>query len=144
MAGMGPAPSPNRRRTNADTFGAEKVTVQADGRTRGPALAGSYGPETRAWYSTWRKSAQARTFTPTDWQRLAMLAPLVDIFFREPDVKLMTEIRQNEALLGATPLDRLRARISVQAKPETQPKSSKSKPAEVTAISDRRRRLIEG
>lgn len=143
MAGMGPAPSPNRRRANADTFAADKITVTADGRTRGPALTGNYGPETIAWYATWRKSAQARTFTPTDWQRLVMIAPLVDMFFANPDVKLMTEIRQNEALLGATPLDRLRARIAVQPKDEPA-KASKPQPAGVTAISDRRRRLIEG
>lgn len=144
MAGMGPAPSPNRRRANADTFAADKTTVQADGRTRGPALGRGYRTETRAWYATWRKSAQARAFTPTDWQRLMMLAPLVDSYWREPDVKLLTEIRQNESLLGATPLDRLRARISVVQAPERAPKPGKSQPAGVTAISDRRRRLIEG
>lgn len=145
MAGMGPAPSENRRRRNPDAFGVEKVTVTADGRTRGPALVAKYGPETRAWYATWRKSAQARTFTPTDWQRLAMLAPLVQQFFDKPDVKLMTEIRQNEALLGATPLDRLRARIAVAPKDEpTRRPATRAQPAKVTAISDRRRRLIEG
>ena len=139
MAGMGPAPSPNRRRTT-DTFNVEKVTVTADGRTRGPALAADYGPEVRAWYATWRKSAQARAFTPTDWQRLLMVAYVVE----KPDVKLMTEIRQNEALLGATPLDRLRARIAVEPKDEPAARTGSRRPAEVTAISDRRRRLIEG
>lgn len=142
MAGMGPAPSENRRRRNADTFAADKTTVTADGRTRGPALPDGYGHMTAAWYSTWRKSAQAQTFTPTDWQRLLMLAPLVDRYFDAPDVKLLTEIRQNESLLGATPLDRLRGRVTVAPKPAPERKSSTSRPAgKVTAIGDRRARL---
>lgn len=125
MPGMGPPPSENRRRTNADTFGGPQ-TVRADGRTRGPALKGSWSKSTRDWYNTWRKSPQAALFTTTDWQRLVMLAPLVESFFASPDVKLMTEIRQNETLLGATHMDRLRTRITIERdeRPAVAPVSS--------------------
>jgi hypothetical protein len=37
-----------------------------------------------------------------------MLAHLVDRYYADPDAKLLTEIRQNEQLLGATPADRRR------------------------------------
>ena len=134
MPGMGPPPSANRRRTNADTF-TPTDTVAADGRTRGPALKGTYSAQTRAWYTTWRKSPQSLVFTPTDWQRLTMLAPLVDLYFREPDVKLLTEIRQNESLLGATHLDRLRGRMKVE-------QVAKSRPTAVAAPSDDYRRRL--
>jgi hypothetical protein len=75
-----------------------------------PGLAGSFSEETRRWYATWAGSPQASMFTGTDWQRLAMLAPLVDAYFAEPTKELLGEIRLNEALLGATPVDRLRLR----------------------------------
>lgn len=135
VPGLGPAPNPNRRRVNKDTFGGPQ-TVRADGRTRGPALKGTWSAATRSWYNTWRKSPQASLFTATDWQRLTMLAPLVERFFAEPDVKLMTEIRQNETLLGATHLDRLRTRISI----ETSDRQSAAL-ATVTPADDYRRNL---
>ena len=134
MPGMGPPPSENRRRTNADTF-TPTDTVTADGRTRGPALKGAYSAQTKAWYATWRKSPQSLVFTATDWQRLAMLAPLVDLYFREPDVKLLTEIRQNESLLGATHVDRLRGRLKVN-------QSTKPGPAAAPVASDGYRRRL--
>lgn len=145
MPGMGPAPSENRVRRNADTFSADKTTVTADGRSRGPNLPrGVFCEKTREWYATWRRSAQGRVFTPTDWQRLLMLAYVVDDFFGSGDAKLLAEIRQNESLLGATPLDRLRGRIAVEAKPAAE-KSRRVRPEPgVTSLDSRRRRLAEG
>lgn len=135
MAGMGPPPKQNKRRANADTFGGPNQ-VAADGRTRGPQLKGDWSPETRAWYLNWRKSPQARLFTSTDWQRLQMLASLVEAFNQAPTVSLMAEIRQNEALLGATHLDRLRGRIAVEGKA-----AAPSKLASVTPADAYRKRL---
>lgn len=115
MAGYGPPPAENRRRRNADRYDGLQVTVDADGKVEAPKLpnARSYSKATRDWYATWCASPQAQTFTVTDWQRLHMLAPLVDRYFEAPDKQLMAEIRLNESLLGATHVDRLRARIKV-------------------------------
>ena len=134
MPGMGPPPSENRRRVNADTF-TPTDTVAADGRTRGPALKGDYSAATRAWYATWRKSPQSLVFTATDWQRLTMLARVVEAFFDSGDVKLLTEIRQNESLLGATHVDRLRGRLKVN-------QSTKPGPAAAPVASDGYRRRL--
>lgn len=100
-----------------------------------PALPGRWPAAVKNWYETWCSSPQAQTFTVTDWQRLHMLAPLVDRYFKMPDKALMAEIRLNESLLGATHADRLRARIKVEKPPP------EGVPAGVTAIQTYRDRL---
>lgn len=70
--------------------------------------------ETVEWYRTWQASPQAQQFVGTDWQRLAMLAPLVDRYFLDPTTSLLAEIRLSESLLGATVADRLRLRTEVK------------------------------
>jgi hypothetical protein len=67
-----------------------------------------FGARTVEWYRNWRRTPQSAQFTVTDWQRLHMLALVVEQFFQVPDTKLMAEIRLNEERLGATPVDRLR------------------------------------
>lgn len=140
MAGMGPPPSQQRRRRNADTFEGHAVTVPAAGKVKAPPLpnSGDYSARTRRWYKTWTESPQAAAFTVTDWQRLHMLAPLVDAYFASPDGKLFAEIRLNESLLGATHVDRLRARIKVEAPPKAPPAA----PGEDEVAAARRRRLL--
>lgn len=139
MAGNGPPPSENKRRRNADRYEGLQVKVDATGKAQAPALPGAkdYSEQTRAWYATWCSSPQAQTFTVTDWQRLHMIAPLVEYYFNSPDTRLMTEIRLNESLLGATHVDRLKARIKVEApQPEGPPV-----PDEVGA--KRRQRILD-
>ena len=142
MAGYGPAPAERRRRRNADTYADVQVTVSADATAAAPPLpnADKYLDATRDWYETWAASPQAAVFVGTDWQRLHMLAPLVDQYFRLPDSKLLAEIRLNESLLGATHVDRLRARIKVE------PKSAAADRADAGNVTDltraRRRRLM--
>lgn len=141
MAGMGPPPSENKRRRNKDEFEDQAVTVSADAEVRGPELphAALYGPQTIAWYETWRRAPQAAAFVGTDWQRLHMLAPLVDAYYLEPSSKLLAEIRLNEGLLGATHVDRLRGRIKIaQSKPQPS-----APPAGVADLTSRRRRLTD-
>jgi hypothetical protein len=87
--------------------------VVEDGEVRGPELVGDFSPFTRDWYDTWRRSAQGQLFTSTDWLRVRMLAPLVDAYSRRPSAAAFSEIRLNEERLGATYVDRLRARIRV-------------------------------
>ncbi|MFD0570149.1 hypothetical protein ACFQ0T_14110 [Kitasatospora gansuensis] len=90
--------------------------LPADGYT-GPApdLPGGhdYDSRTLAWYNTWKSSPQAATFLATDWQRLAMLAELVEQYWEEPKKDLLGEIRLNEASLGGTAADRMRLRWSL-------------------------------
>ena len=124
MAGTGPAPKPDdqRRRANAPAHGAERGLVN-DEVLRGPALAGllptlpEEGPVADAvarWWETWRRSPMAQTFLGTDWQRLAMLAPLVAAYWSEPNTKDLAEIRLNEERLGATMGDRLKVRVRIE------------------------------
>lgn len=99
------------------------TTLTADGVVRGPDLEEvtdrSWDKDVLRWYQTWRESAQAQLFTPTDWQRLAILAPLVEKHFSGPTGATMSEIRLNEERLGATIVDRLRARITVTTGDDT-------------------------
>lgn len=139
MAGNGPPPAEHRRRRNADTYADVAVKVKAgDATVRGPRLTGRYLAATREWYETWRRAPQAAAFVDTDWRRLLMLAPLVDAYFRRPHHLTLGEIRQNESLLGATHVDRLKARIKVELPAEDKDTAPS---AGVTAINDYRSRI---
>ncbi|MER7208547.1 hypothetical protein ABT340_15860 [Streptosporangium sp. NPDC000239] len=72
----------------------------------------SYSVATQRWWDTWAESDQAESFKATDWQRLQMLAPLVESYYRRPGHNALAEIRQNESLLGATVTDRMRLRMN--------------------------------
>lgn len=108
---------PNSVNRNASTLGTATHTLTADGVTRGPSLEDATGrtwdEDVLRWYRVWQISAQGQIFEPTDWARLAMLAPLVEKHFSSPSAAAMSEIRLNEERLGATVVDRLRARISI-------------------------------
>lgn len=97
-----------------------RTVVDPDAVVDAPNLPGSWSPDVLRWYGNWCASPQAQLFAPTDWQRLRMIAPLIDRYFVEPDPKLLAEIRLNESLLGATIVDRLRLRLDVR-KPSTTP-----------------------
>jgi len=117
-----PKPDGQRRRRNAPTHGEQLVTP--DDVVRGPELDGSYSDATRSWYDTWRRSPQAQLFEATDWQRLAILAPIVEVYFARPSAAALSEIRMNEERLGATVTDRMRARIRVQRDDEEAPEAA--------------------
>jgi len=139
MGGMGPAPAEKRRRYNKDTFTEGTVTVPADVPVDAPELPDfeDYSTAVLRWYNTWCASPQAALFTPTDWQRLHMLAPLVDEYFGKPSTKLMAEIRISESLLGATHVDRMRGRIKLE-----KPKPAQGKPGKVTDMTEARRKRM--
>lgn len=128
----GPPPKENRRRRNADTYADVQTTVKAAApQLRGPVLSEAtcglmddFPPRsielTEKWWDTWRRSPLTEAFLDTDWSRLAMLAPMVAKYFTHPHHLMLAEIRQNESLLGATHVDRLKARIKVERDaPET-------------------------
>jgi hypothetical protein len=115
MGFSGPLPKDpaQRRRRNVE----KRETLPSSARVeKAPPLPSSkrYLKATRDWYETWVASPQATRFTATDWQRLAMLAPLVDEYFREPTVKNFQEIRRSEEMLGATVGDRQRLRWDIE------------------------------
>lgn len=128
MAGHGPAPKDpaDRRRRNA----APSLTVvEADGAAHGPELPeGSDWPDaTREWWQTWRRSAQASTFTDTDWSFLLDTAVL-HMDFWDGNLATAAELRLRVAKFGATPEDRARLRMEVAA-PGTKPEPRKREPA---------------
>lgn len=115
MGFTGPLPKDpaQRRRRNVE----KRETLPSSARVdKAPPLpnAKRYLKATRDWYETWVGSPQATQFTATDWQRLAMVAPIVDEYFREPTVAKFTEIRRTEEMLGATVGDRKRLRWDVE------------------------------
>ena len=140
MAGYGPPPAENRRRRNADRYEGHEVTVDQAATVEAPPLPGRHPKAVQDWYATWCSSPQAQAFTVTDWQRLHMLAPLVAAYFKRPDKQLMSEIRLNESLLGATHVDRLRARIKVAETPPGEPTTSA---AEDEVAKKRRQRILD-
>lgn len=137
MAGRGPAPKDSSAGPfdvlAAFTGDAPKLPVSyrvSDGHRE---VSVRYLASTRAWWAAWCASPQASRFAATDWQRLRMIAPLVDRFERTSARELAAEIRQQEGLLGATPVDRLRLRWKI-AEPD-------EKPAEENPREARRRHL---
>jgi hypothetical protein len=126
MAGFGPPPKEHKRRRNADTFAAEADAPDISA-VDAPALPTPkrWLKGTRDWWATWAESGQASHFTATDWQRLLALLPLVDSYNRltvsanaedtrkmRAALEIIKEVRQNESLLGATHVDRLRGRMT--------------------------------
>lgn len=137
MPGNGPPPAEHKRRRNADTFADVQATVIDDGVPTGPQLVGEWSEAARAYWDTWRMSPQAKLFLDTDWMRLRMLLPLVNSYLSDPTAQKLAEIRQNETLLGATYVDRLRGRIKV----EREAVAVESTTPGVTALDEYRRAL---
>src|SRR5688572_28526444 len=95
IMGAGPLPKDpsQRRRRNADPVATSVLPAAGpDGPT--PELPGGHDYDTRTlvWYETWRSSPQAATFLPMDWQRLHMLAQLVQQYWEELRKELLAEI----------------------------------------------------
>lgn len=120
----GPAPKQqHQRERDTKRRQADSVTVTRDGILRGPSIEDAtlqdhWSPATRAWWEDWQRSPQAALFESTDWRRLALLAPMIEGYFRRPSAAALGEIRLNEERLGALYVDRLRARIRIDASGE--------------------------
>ena len=101
MAGRGPAPKDPRSLHGHRSMAEKQVTsIPGDARSvPAPPLADAeqYDRRTRHWYNVWAGSPQANQFTATDWQRLHMLARLVDRFYLTGDRATFAEIRLNES-----------------------------------------------
>ncbi|WP_327587927.1 hypothetical protein OHA25_13700 [Nonomuraea sp. NBC_00507] len=109
MAGRGPAPKTNAVRRN------KQPSEELSGRgAEAPPLfkRAKYSTATQRWWDTWANSPQAEAFLDTDWERLQMLAPMVESYW-QGDLKLLAEIRLNEERLGATIRDRQSLRMKL-------------------------------
>lgn len=138
MPGRGPAPKRERVRPN-DTARreAEFTKVASDGELRGPELPeAAWHERTLAWWDTWRRSAQAQTFTETDWSFLLDTALLHnELWSGNPGVA--AELRLRVAKFGASPEDRLRLKLDIDtevAQAPAQPKVSADRKARLVAV----------
>lgn len=142
MAGRGPAPKETRSRPRDQRRrDAEIVTVVPDGQVHGPDLPDSidWPDATLDWWETWRTSAQAATFTDTDWAFLLDTAVL-HMAFWDGDHSVASELRLRAAKFGATPEDRARLKIAVVPKAaDAKPEPKKRTPAART----RRARVLK-
>jgi hypothetical protein len=143
MAGHGFAPGQRgkadgeRRRRNKPE---PVAVVRADGRVYGPELPESFEwpAATLKWWEVWRRSAQASTFTDTDWSFLVDTAVLHAEFWLG-NRSAAAELRLRVAKFGATPEDRARLRLQVGEPGEvTPPTRLKSK-----AEQSQRERLLK-
>lgn len=140
MAGRGPAPKDPDERARRNDSGPTTV-VEPDGKTHGPDLPDSFEwpAATLTWWDTWRTSAQAQTFTDTDWSFLLDTAVLHAEFWLG-NRSLAAELRLRAAKFGATPEDRARLRLEVG-----EPPTSTTKPAglQPKVAADRKQRLLK-
>jgi len=134
MAGRGPAPKDptTRVRRNADPKPA--TVVAQDDELRGPNLpddalpdAELWHPRTMSWWDTWRRSAQAQTFTATDWDFLIDTALMHHTMWSKGRWEFASELRLRAAKFGATPEDR--ARLRMQVTPQPAAPAAEEKPA---------------
>lgn len=136
MAGRGPAPRAERsRETDTKRRAAELRRLAPDDEVRGRELPEhDWHSRTARWWETWRRSAQAQTFTETDWDFLEDTAFLHDQMCKG-DSGLAAELRIRVAKFGATPEDRMRLKIAVDKDVPVAPVVAKVDP-------DRKSRLM--
>jgi hypothetical protein len=151
MAGQGFAPQEKRSRPrDSERRARETSNLQSDGRTRGPKLPDGVLPDgddwhsrTKTWWETWRKSAQAQRFGPTDWDFLLDTALLHHVMWTKGRWEFASEVRLRAAKFGATPEDRMRLKIAVDMPDGAAPQAKAPGQGSVTEISSRRARLAE-
>lgn len=145
MAGRGFAPKETRSRAR-DTKARDKELqrLSDDGEVRGPDLPEGVLPDdedwhvrTRQWWETWRRSPQAQTFIETDWDFLLDTALLHHVMWTKGRWEFASEVRLRAAKYGATPEDRMRLKLKVDA-PGDKPPSESATPR---SVSDRRRSI---
>jgi hypothetical protein len=101
----------------------------------------SWHPRTVQWWETWRWSAQAQTFTDTDWDFLLDTALMHHTMWSKQRWEFAAELRLRAAKFGATPEDRLRLRMEIETPGGADPASPTADEGSVTDISSRRARL---
>lgn len=146
MGGRGPVPKEERQRkrdTNRRTAGT--TIVAADGQLRGPVFPKEWIPNPHPaalkWWDTWRRSAQAQMFTPTDWESLKKGALLVHRVWAgalDTPISAYSELRLIEEKFGATYVDRMRAKVTI---PFDRPEEQEKPVAKTTSKADMKARM---
>lgn len=144
MAGRGPAPKETRSRARDQRRReVETKQIDADGTLHGPDLPADvlnepWHSRTLAWWQTWRESAQAQTFTGTDWDFLIDTALMHHTMWSKGRWEFAAELRLRAAKFGATPEDRARLKIEIVS-PATQ---SPAEPKQARGV-DRKARYLK-
>ncbi|MEM9610939.1 MAG: hypothetical protein AAGA99_26255 [Actinomycetota bacterium] len=116
MAGKGPAPDPNRKRTSGGQTPWQELPAPPDAQLRPIPRKGEPGgwhAATKRWWKAMSSSAMATLYDDTDWAYLeGVMLPLMERFQCEGHPKdLASEIRLAGQRLGATVADRMALRI---------------------------------
>jgi hypothetical protein len=115
MAGRGPAPKdPSRRaRTNADPHPSIVLEFRPSDQPDLPPAPGDadWHPMARKWWDMWSKSAQAETFTESDWLFILDTVLMEQAMWADGELKWAAEVRLRVAKFGATLEDRARLRM---------------------------------
>jgi hypothetical protein len=116
----GPTPKDpaKRQRRNRPTFPTTVISEDARACDAPRLPDGDWHPETVHWWETWRSSPQGSLFLSIDWVSLALVARLVELYWRTSDSReklgLLAEIRRWESKFGATAADRARLRWVIE------------------------------
>jgi hypothetical protein len=112
VAGRGPAPKPADRRARVNKDPVAETVLRFE-REEQPPLPDDvdWHPRTQEWWAMWGRSAQAETFTATDWSFLLDTALMHHAMWSKGQWTLAAEVRLRVAKYGATPEDRARLRM---------------------------------
>lgn len=112
MAGRGPAPKPAERRARGNKDPIAQTVLRFE-RAEAPDLPDDvdWHARTQAWWEMWKRSAQAESFTETDWSFLLDTALMHHAMWSRGQWTLAAEVRLRVAKFGATPEDRARLRM---------------------------------
>jgi hypothetical protein len=126
MSGPTPKPAHLRQRTNKKSS-ASQITAPID-----PNVPPIPNPDGRTWHKltllAWAhawESPMSGQWLETDTDALGRLAVLWDQFYKEPDAKVMAEIRLQESRFGLSPLDRSRLQWEVGKAADAEEKVSR-------------------
>ena len=115
MGGRRPKPAEIRQNR---TKKAGRATLEAPTSPEVPEIA---NPDGRIWHpltvAAWKhawESPMSTQWLETDVDALGRLALLWDQFYKEPDGKVMAEIRLQESRFGLSPLDRSRLQWEIK------------------------------
>lgn len=151
MAGRGMAPKGTRARArDSKRRDDELQRVEADGELRGPGLPDGVLPDgddwhirTRLWWDTWRRSPQSQTFIDTDWDFLLDTALLHHVMWTKGRWEFASEVRLRAAKYGATPEDRMRLKLKVDAPGERGAPDGPSSATRSTASHRKNLRIVD-
>jgi hypothetical protein len=110
MAGRGFAPRPAGRKVSKDSVPSVVLEFRKGDAVDLPEDI-DWHPRTVAWWNMWRRSAQADTFTESDWSFLLDTALMHHAMWSKGQWTLAAEVRLRVAKFGATPEDRARLRM---------------------------------